>query len=162
VNFNTLGTAAAYTGPLIFSRRGLDVDKTFIPHQVALEQMRKGENGMAAVVFVTGKPVDAFVRGRFDPGFKFLPVPYDNKLDDYCLPSRLESTDYPNLIKPGERVETVAVQTALVAFIGQPRRTAMTASRVSSTICSRGSISCRDRASIRNGDRSIWPAPFQG
>ena len=116
VNFNTLGTAAAYTGPLIFSRLGLDVDKTFIPHQIALEQMRKGENGMAAVVFVTGKPVDAFVRGRFDPGFKFLPVPYDNKLDDYYLPSRLESTDYPNLIKPGERVETVAVRTALVAF----------------------------------------------
>src|SRR5215467_1409195 len=32
VNFNTLGTAAAYSGPLIFSRLGLDVDKMFIPH----------------------------------------------------------------------------------------------------------------------------------
>jgi len=116
VNFNTLGTAAAYSGPLIFSRLGLDVDKTFIPHQVALEQMRKGENGMAAVVFVTGKPVDAFVRGHFDPGFKFLPVPYNSKLEDYYLPSKLESTDYPNLIKPGERIDTVAVQTALVSF----------------------------------------------
>jgi TRAP-type uncharacterized transport system substrate-binding protein len=116
VNFNTLGTAAAYTGPLIFSRLGLDVDRTFIPHPVALEQMRKGENGMAAVVFVTGKPVDAFVRGHFDPGFKFLPVPYNGKLSDYYLPTKLESTDYPNLIKPGERVETVSVQTALVAF----------------------------------------------
>src|SRR6516165_7937748 len=72
VNFNTQGTAAAYSGPLIFSRLGLDVDKMFIPHPVALEQMRKGENGMEAVVFVTGKPVDAFVRGHFDPGFKFL------------------------------------------------------------------------------------------
>jgi TRAP-type uncharacterized transport system substrate-binding protein len=116
VNFNTLGTAAAYTGPLIFSRLGLDVDKTFIPHQVALQQMRKGENDMAAVVFVTGKPVDAFVKGKFDPGFKFLPVPYSSKMEDYYLPSTLESTDYPNLIQPGERIETVAVQTALVAF----------------------------------------------
>ena len=116
VNFNTLGTAAAYSGPLIFSRLGLDVDKTFIPHQIALEQMRKGENGMAAVVFVTGKPVDAFVKGHFDPGFKFLPVPYSSKFEDYYLPSTLESTDYPNLIKPGERIETVAVQTALVSF----------------------------------------------
>ena len=43
VNFNTQGTAAAYSGPLIFSRLGLNVEKTFIPHQVALEQMRKGE-----------------------------------------------------------------------------------------------------------------------
>jgi TRAP-type uncharacterized transport system substrate-binding protein len=116
VNFNTLGTAAAYTGPLIFSRLGLNVEKTFIPHQIALEQLRKGENGMAAVVFITSKPVDAFVRGRFEPGFKFLPIPYDSKLEDYYIPTALDATDYPNLIKPGERVETVAVPTALVAF----------------------------------------------
>jgi TRAP-type uncharacterized transport system substrate-binding protein len=116
VNFNTQGTAAAYSGPLIFSRLGLDVEQTFIPHQVALEQMRKGEGGMAAVVFITSKPVDAFVRGRFEPGFKFLPVPYNSKLEDYFLPTTLDATDYPNLIKPGERVETIAVPTALVAF----------------------------------------------
>jgi TRAP-type uncharacterized transport system substrate-binding protein len=114
VNFNTQGTAAAYSGPLIFSRLGLDVDKTFIPHQVALEQMRKGE--MAAVVFITSKPVDAFVRGRWEPGFKFLPVPYESKLEDYYLPAALDATDYPGLIKQGERVATIAVPTALVAF----------------------------------------------
>lgn len=114
VNFNTLGTAAAYSGPLIFSRLGVDVEKTFIPHQVALEQMRKGE--MAAVVFITSKPVDAFVRGRWDPGFKFLPVTYERKFEDYYLPSALEASDYPNLIKQGERVPTIAVPTVLVAF----------------------------------------------
>jgi len=114
VNFNTLGTAAAYSGPLIFSRLGLDVEKIFIPHQVALEQMRKGE--MAAVVFITSKPVDAFVRGRFEAGFKFLPVPYNSRLEDYYLPATLEATDYPGLIKQGERVATIAVPTALVAF----------------------------------------------
>ncbi len=99
VNFNTQGTAAAYSGPLIFSRLGLDVDKTLIPHQVALEQMRKGE--MAAVVFITSKPVDASVRGRWEPGFKFLPVPYESKLEDYYLPAALDATDYPGLIKQG-------------------------------------------------------------
>jgi TRAP-type uncharacterized transport system substrate-binding protein len=116
VNFNTLGTAAAYSGPLIFSRLGVDVEKTFIPHQVALEQMRKGEGGMEAVVFVTSKPVNAFVRGTFEPGFKFLPVPYGSKLMDYYLPTTLDPADYPNLIKPGERVDTIAVPTTLVAF----------------------------------------------
>ena len=35
VNFNTQGTAAAYSGPLIFSRLGVDVEKMFIPHPVA-------------------------------------------------------------------------------------------------------------------------------
>ena len=114
VNFNTLGTAAAYSGPLIFSRLGVDIEKTFIPHQVALEQMRKGE--IAAVVFITSKPVDAFVRGRWEPGFKFLPVTYERKFEDYYLPSMLEASDYPNLIKQGERVSTIAVPTVLVAF----------------------------------------------
>jgi len=114
VNFNTQGTAAAYTGPVIFSRLGIDVEKTFIPHQVALEQMRKGE--MAAVFFITSKPVDAFVRGRWEPGFKFLPVNYESRFEDYYLPAVLEASDYPNLIKQGDRVSTIAVPTVLVAF----------------------------------------------
>jgi TRAP-type uncharacterized transport system substrate-binding protein len=114
VNFNTQGTAAAYSGPLIFSRLGINVEKTFIPHQVALEQMRKGE--MAAVVFITSKPVDAFVKGRWEPGFKFLPIKYESKFEDYYLPATLEAAEYPGLIKQGERVSTIAVPTALVAF----------------------------------------------
>ncbi|VIO66017.1 hypothetical protein CI1B_11280 [Bradyrhizobium ivorense] len=114
VNFNTQGTAAAYSGPLIFSRLGIEAEKTFIPHQVALEQMRKGE--MAAVVFITSKPVDAFVRGRWDPGFKFLPVKYESKFEDYYLPAVLEAREYPNLIKQDQSIPTIAVPTALVAY----------------------------------------------
>jgi TRAP-type uncharacterized transport system substrate-binding protein len=116
VNFNTLGTAAAYSGPLLLSRLGVDTDKTFIPHPVALQQMKKGENGMAAVVFITSKPVDAFIRGQWEPGFKFLPVTYDAKFEDYYLPASLEAADYPSLIKAGERIPTVAVSTALVSY----------------------------------------------
>src|SRR5712692_3841027 len=101
VNFNTQGTAAAYSGPLIFSRLGLDVEKMFIPHPVALEQMKRGE--VSAVVFVTSKPVDAFLKGRWDPGFKFLAVEYDTKFEDYYLPSSIDATDYPSLVPKGER-----------------------------------------------------------
>ncbi len=114
VNFNTLGTAAAYSGPLIFSRLGVDVEKTFIPHQVALQQLRKGD--MAAVVFVTTKPVDAFIKGQWEGGFKFLPVSYDSKFEDYYLPATLEADDYPKLIKPGEHVSTISVPTVLVSY----------------------------------------------
>jgi TRAP-type uncharacterized transport system substrate-binding protein len=114
VNFNTQGTAAAYSGPLIFGRLGLNVEKTFIPHQVALEQMKTGD--MAAVVFITSKPVDAFLKGRWQGGFKLLPVEYDSRLEDYYLPAVLESTEYPQLIATGERIPTIAVSTVLVAF----------------------------------------------
>ena len=118
VNFNTQGTAAAYSGPLIFSRLGLDVEKTFIPHPVALEQMRRGE--IAAVVFVTSKPVDAFLKGRWEAGFKFLPIDYGSTFEDYYLPSHLDSTDYPNLVGKGERIATIAVPTILTAYNWRP------------------------------------------
>jgi TRAP-type uncharacterized transport system substrate-binding protein len=118
VNFNTQGTAAAYSGPLIFSRLGVDVEKMFIPHPVALEQMRRGE--IAGVVFVTSKPVDAFVKGKWEQGFKFLAVEYGSKFEDYYLPSYLEPTDYPNLIGKDERIATIAVPTILASFNWRP------------------------------------------
>ena len=118
VNFNTLGTAAAYSGPLMLSRMRLNVEKLFIPHPVALEQMRRGE--IAGVVFVTSKPVDAFVRGRWEGGYKFLPVDYDAKFEDYYIPSYLDSTDYPNLVSRGERISTIAVPTILSAYNWRP------------------------------------------
>jgi len=118
VNFNTQGTAAAYSGPLIFSRLGVNVEKMFIPHPVALEQMRRGE--IAGVVFVTSKPVDAFAKGKWEGGFKFLPVEYGSKFEDYYLPSYLDSTDYPNLLGSSERVATIAVPTILAAFNWRP------------------------------------------
>ncbi len=118
VNFNTQGTAAAYSGPLIFSRLGLDVDKMFIPHPVALEQMKRGD--IAAVVFVTSKPVNAFVKGKWEPGFKFLPVTYGPKFEDYYVSSYLNSADYPSLIAKGERVATIAVPTILASYNWKP------------------------------------------
>src|SRR5258705_62892 len=114
VNFNTQGTAAAYSGPLIFSRLGVDVEKMFIPYPVALEQLKRGE--IAGSVFVTSKPVDAFVKGKWEPGFKFLAVEYGSKFEDYYLPSNLQPTDYPNLVAKGERIATIAVPTILASL----------------------------------------------
>src|SRR5713226_2752402 len=114
INFNTQGTAAAYSGPLIFSRLGLNVEKMFIPHPVALEQMRRGE--IASVVFVTSKPVDAFVRGKWEEGFKFLPVEYGSKFQDYYISSYLDAADYPNLIAKDQRIATIAVPTILASY----------------------------------------------
>jgi TRAP-type uncharacterized transport system substrate-binding protein len=118
VNFNTQGTAAAYSGPLIFSRLGIDVEKMFIPHPVALEQMRHGE--IAAVVFVTSKPVEAFAKGKWEEGFKFLPVDYGPKFEDYYLASYLDAADYPNLITKDQRIATISVPTILASYNWRP------------------------------------------
>lgn len=117
VNFNTAGTAAAYSGPLIFDRLKLDIEQTFIPHPIALAQMRQGEGDIAAVVFVTSKPVDAFTRGRWDPGFRFLPVDLlEADFVNTYLPTSLTSKDYPLLIPEGESIPTIAVPTILAAY----------------------------------------------
>jgi TRAP-type uncharacterized transport system substrate-binding protein len=114
VNFNTQGTAAAYSGPLIFDKLKLDVRKTFIPNQVALEQMHAGKEDMDAVVFVTSKPIDAFLKGKWPADFKFLPVPFEDF--NFYLPAALTSKDYPQLIPEGQNVQTIAIPTILAAY----------------------------------------------
>ena len=72
VNFNTVGSAANYTGGIVFDRLGIKVERLFQNNSVALEQMRKGE--IAGIVHVVGKPNDLFAKLKPEPGFHFLPV----------------------------------------------------------------------------------------
>ena len=69
---------------------------------------------MAAVVFITSKPVDAFARGKWPPGFKFLPVAFQDF--GFYLPSALTDNDYPQLIPAGQKIETIAVPTVLASY----------------------------------------------
>jgi TRAP-type uncharacterized transport system substrate-binding protein len=114
VNFNTTGTAAAFTGPIVFKLLGIDVKATFVPHSVAMEKMRQGSD-VAATFWVSSKPLAAFLKGKFPAGFKFLPIPYTENLE-YYTPAYLENSDYPDLIAPGERIETVAVPAVLAVY----------------------------------------------
>jgi len=121
VNFNTRGTAAAYSGPLIFDRLGIKVDARHDPHPSALVEIAKSDK-YAAVVFVTSKPVEPFVRRKWPEGFKFLPVPLTDKLEEYYLPAQLESADYPDLIPQGQTVQTISVP-AVLAVYNWPQQT---------------------------------------
>ena len=102
VNFNTHGTAAAYSGPIIFDRLGIKVQAHFTPHSVAMAEMAKTDK-YAAVVFVSSRPLDPFVKRKWPAGFKFLPVPLTEKLEEYYVPAQLEASDYPGLIAEGHK-----------------------------------------------------------
>jgi hypothetical protein len=115
VNFNTKGTAAAYTGPLVFDRLQVKSINKFIPHPVAMSQMAKGEE-FSAVVFLSSKPLDVFAGKKWPEGYHFLPVPYNPGLGDYYLPSSLNDTEYPDLIPSGQRIATIGVPVVLAAF----------------------------------------------
>ena len=45
-----------------------------------------------------------------------MPIPYDKRLHDMYLPATLSSDDYPNLLEPGEAIDTVATSVLLTTF----------------------------------------------
>ena len=114
VNFNTPGTAANFSGPIIFKQLGIDVKATFIPHGVAMEKMRQGDE-IAATFWLSTKPLPQFLKGKWPEGFKFLPVEYTAKLE-YYAPTQLEHSDYPNLIPQGQQVSTISVPSVLAVY----------------------------------------------
>jgi hypothetical protein len=120
VNFNSQGTAAAYTGPLIFKRLGINIKAAFDPHPAAMQSMRQSGEKYAATFWVTTKPIDPFVKQEWPQGFKLLPVPYAKELEDLYLPASFENSDYPRLIPQGSRVQTVAVPTVLAVYNWEP------------------------------------------
>ena len=114
VNFNTQGTAAAYSGPLVFKQLGIDVKATFIPHTIAMEKMKQGDE-VAATFWISSKPLAPFLKGKFPEGFRFLPIDYSDKLE-YYAPAYLEHADYPTLIPEGQQVATISVPTVLAVY----------------------------------------------
>jgi hypothetical protein len=71
-------------------------------------------------VHVTGKPTDLFTKFKPEPGFHFLTVPLSKELLDYYVPTKLTSTDYPNLIPAGQSVETIGVPQVLAVYNWPP------------------------------------------
>ncbi len=118
VNFNTVGSAANYTGGIVFDRLGLQVERTYLNNAIALEEMKKGE--IAAVIHVVGKPNALFSKIKPEPGFKFLPLEFNEKFEDYYVPAELTNADYPNLIPKGESVSTISVMALLAVFNWNP------------------------------------------
>lgn len=114
VNFNTVGSAANYTGGIVFDRLGIKVERLFLNNSIALEAMRKGE--IAAIVHVVGKPNELFARHKPEPGTHFIALEFSDKFEDYYVPAELSSADYPNLIPRGETVRTISVSALLAVY----------------------------------------------
>jgi TRAP-type uncharacterized transport system substrate-binding protein len=51
-----------------------------------------------------------------DRRLHLVPVPYDRRLQELYLPTTLSSDDYPNLLAPGEAIDTIAISDLLVTF----------------------------------------------
>jgi len=118
VGFNTVGSAANYTGGIVFDRLGIKVERVFQNNALALEAMRKGE--LAGIVHVVGKPNELFARFKPEPGFHFLPLEFSDKFADYYVPAELTAADYPNLIPQGQTIQTISVSALLAVYNWAP------------------------------------------
>jgi TRAP transporter TAXI family solute receptor len=114
VNFSDIGGGTQFVARELFEKSGVSVREVNMGQADAIEKMRTGE--VAATVFVAGKPGTAFAKAPRDAGLHFLPVRYGAAFEESYYPAALEAADYPGLIGPGERVETIAVGAVLVAF----------------------------------------------
>jgi TRAP-type uncharacterized transport system substrate-binding protein len=119
VNFNSEGTAAAYSGPIIFKRLGIKVVEKFDPHPAVMRDIRTSDK-YAATVWVTAKPVAGIAQADWPAGFKLISVPYAKELEELYLPATLDSKDYPKLIAAGQKIETIAVPAVLAVYNWQP------------------------------------------
>lgn len=115
VNFGGRGTASSFSGPEIFKRLGVKVSGKFIPQAIAIEEMKKNKK-IAAIVIMSGKPINSLSQRTWPKGFHLLPVRYTSSLTDYYLPTSFSSSDYPGLVSEGKTVSTIAVPTVLGVY----------------------------------------------
>jgi TRAP-type uncharacterized transport system substrate-binding protein len=113
VSFHTAGAGSSTTAPIVFQRLGVKVEPVYINNAIALEKMKTGE--IAGIVNNGAKPQDLLTKFKNDQGFKFLSIPFD-RFDEYYIPAVLTSEDYPAFIKPGEKIDTLGVQTVLAVY----------------------------------------------
>jgi branched-chain amino acid transport system substrate-binding protein len=101
----------------VFERLGIKPHFLYIEQRIALEKLRRGEIG--AVIAVEGKPLQS-IEQIADENLHFVPVAYDQVLQDAYLPAQFTSNDYPGLIRKGERVNTIAAAAVLGAYNWAP------------------------------------------
>ena len=114
MNFSDVGSGTQLSTRDIFERLGIKAEEVNMGQDDALEKLKSGE--IAATILIAGKPAGSMAKLKAADGFRILPIAFDKPLQDDYLPATLTTEDYPGLIAPGEKVETVAVGAVLIAF----------------------------------------------
>jgi TRAP-type uncharacterized transport system substrate-binding protein len=105
-----------YAAKVIFHRLNMDASFDYWTDDAsAIQKIVDGEAD--AYIGSTGK-VFGLLRTvkNDDHRLHLVTVPYDRRLQDLYLPTTLSSDEYPNLLTPGETVDTIATSDLLVTF----------------------------------------------
>ena len=110
-----------YAAKVIFTRLGINATFDYRTDDARAIQ-KIIDNEADAYIGSTGK-VFGLLRAvkNEDRKLHLVPIPYDRRLWDLYLPTTLSSDEYPNLLAPGETIETVATS-VLLATLDWPER----------------------------------------
>jgi TRAP-type uncharacterized transport system substrate-binding protein len=111
--FDGRGTGVSVTSALIFERMGVKVEPVYVTNNQALEKMKTGE--LHGLIYLVSKAHPTVTSIDAELGFHLLSIPYE-KFTDYYVPTTYVSADYPNLIEPGDKVETISVPAVLAVY----------------------------------------------
>jgi uncharacterized protein len=114
VNFSDIGSGTQLSTRDIFNRIGVKPKEVNMGQADGAEALKKGE--IDATILIAGKPTGSTSKLKAADGFKILPVAYTKPLQQDYLPAVLTHEDYPNLIKEGETIDTIAVGAVLIAY----------------------------------------------
>jgi len=107
-----------YSAKAIFSRLKINVtyDSTHLNDDTgALQEVIDGKADAWIVGTAKVMPIARNLKNE-NRRLHLVSIPYDQRLQDLYLPSEFTSDDYPNLLAPGEKIDTVAAGILLVAF----------------------------------------------
>jgi len=108
------GSGTDITAALILEALSIDVQPVYLSAADAIKQLTSGE--LDAAIVIGGKPAPLMTAIQQAKGLKLIPIPYESHLEDDYYPATLSHQDYPDLIPPGDSVETVAVCAVLITF----------------------------------------------
>jgi TRAP transporter TAXI family solute receptor len=113
VSFGPAGSASAATATSLFKALGLKVEPVSLDAASAIEQLKQG--AISAAMIVGHKPSPLVSAIPANAGIRLLAIPFGIPLEATYLPTRLESKDYPHLIRAGGEVATIATGMVLLA-----------------------------------------------
>jgi TRAP-type uncharacterized transport system substrate-binding protein len=111
-----VSSSAQVTGSLLFKKLGIVPQETIeVSEADGAAMLRDGS--LDAMIRVTGKPLQnvGYLKQIF-PGIRLVPILFDPALIETYLPTQFGHDDYPELIRDGEEVPSVATRTILAVF----------------------------------------------
>jgi len=107
-----------YAAKVIFSRLNIKPASFDILTDDARSIQKIADGEADAYITSTGKvfPLARNIIKNEDRSLHLVPIPYDPRLQDLYLPTTLSGEEYPNLLAPGQTIDTIAASQLLVTF----------------------------------------------